>query len=258
MGAIHSKEERNIYLVTYNCQIKYYSTFKCNRLLNYILNFEKIKFIFCMQGLYDIETIKYLDNNLDNSLTKIKSNNNNGLYVISNFDVTSIQHFIYSHDHSMKDLVDINRGFISFNVGINGNLISIYNTELQNDISNNLLFNEVRLKQISEILLFITKRKINETHLKLHIIMGTLYLDEIKSNKLCDVISLFEENYISNLDENKKDDYILFFSEIKYTSEEIIEYMKKNFGIYLENIFIRNDMNFSKYLPCELVFKLIS
>ena len=256
MGVSHSKEN-NIYLITYNCQIKYYSTFKSNRLLNYILNFKNNKFIFCMQGLYDNKTIEYLENNVNKDLTKIKSDYDNGLYIISNFDITSVQHYLFNHDHNMKDLVDIKRGFISFNVGINGNLISIYNTELQNDISNNLLFNEIRLKQISEILLFITKRKINETHLKLHIIMGTLYLDDIKSNKLCDVLSIFENNYVSNIDDNKKDDFILFFSEIKYTSEEIIEYMKNKFGIQLENIVIRQDMNFSKHLPCELIFKLI-
>lgn len=256
MGVSHSKEN-NIYLITYNCQIKYYSTFKSNRLLNYILNFKNNKFIFCLQGLYDTTTIKYLEDNVNTDLTKIKSSHDNGLYIISNFDITSVQEYLFKHDNSLKDLVDIKRGFISFNVGINGNLISIYNTELQNDISNNLLFNEIRLKQISEILLFITNRKINETHLKLHIIMGTLYLDEIKSNKLYDVLSIFQDNYISNIDENKKDDYILFFSEIKYTSDEIIEYMKNKFGIHLVNIIIRKEMNFSKHLPCELVFKLI-
>ena len=256
MGVSHSKE-KNIYLITYNCQIKYYSTFKSNRLLNYILNFKDSKFIFCLQGLNDNQTIKYIENNLNPSLTKIKSQYNNGLYIISNFDITSVQHFLFQYDTKTKDLIDINRGFISFNVGINGNLISIYNTELQNDISNNLLFNEIRLKQISEILLFINDRKINEKHLKLHIIMGTLYLDDIKSNKLYDVLNIFEKNYISNIDDNKKDDYILFFSEIKYTSEEIIEYMKLKFGIQLVNVIIRKDMNYSKHLPCELIFKLI-
>jgi hypothetical protein len=257
MGVSHSKEH-NIYLITYNCQIKYYSTFKSNRLLNYILNFKNNKFVFCIQGLYDKKTIEYLENNINEDLTKITSKYDNGLYIISNFDITSIQHYLFNHDHTMKDLIDIKKGFISFNVAINENLISIYNTELQSDISNNLLFNEIRLKQISEILLFITNRKINETHLKLHIIMGTLYLDEIKSNKLYDVLNIFENNYISNIDDNKKDDYILFFSEIKYTSEEIINYMKEKFGIQLINVIIRNDMNFSKHLPCELIFKLIT
>ena len=196
MGVSHSKDD-NIYLITYNCQIKYYSTFKSNRLLNYILNFKNNKFILCMQGLYDNKTIEYIENNVTNlGLTKIKSNNNNGLYIISNYDITSVQYYLFNQEHHMKDFVDLKRGFISFNVGINGNLISIYNTELQNDISNNLLFNDIRLDQISEILLFITNRKINETHLKLHIIMGTLYLDEIKSNKLCDVMSIFQNDYI--------------------------------------------------------------
>ena len=257
MGVSHSMNN-NIYLVTYNCQIKYYSTYKSNRLLNYILNFKNEKFIFCMQGLYDNKTINYLEDNTKNlDLTKIKSNNNNGLFIISNFDITNIQHYLFNENHPKKDFIDLKRGFISFNVSINEKIISIYNTELQNDISNNLLFNDIRLDQISEILLHINNRKISESNLKLHIITGTLYLDDIKSNKLCDVMSFFENNYISNIDENKKDDYIIFFSETEYSSDNIIEYMKSRFSIKLINVIIRKDMNFSKHLPCELVFKLI-
>ena len=101
MGVSHSKEN-NIYLITYNCQIKYYSTFKSNRLLNYILNFKNNKFIFCLQCLYDTTTIKYLEDNVNTDLTKIKSSHDNGLYIISNFDITSVQEYLFKHDIRKK------------------------------------------------------------------------------------------------------------------------------------------------------------
>ena len=71
-------------------------------------------------------------------------------------------------------------------------------------------------------------------------------------------MDIFRRDYITNIDENKKEDFILFFSDINYTSEELIEYMKNKLGVVLINVIVRKEMNFSNHLPCELVFKLVT
>ena len=255
---INQSKNNNIYLITYNCQIKYFSNYKANRLLNYILNYKTADFILCIQGLYDKKTINYLKENIVEKINIVESKYDNGLFVFSSYDITSIECYLFNTTNKQYvNIIDLTKGYISFNIGLNNNLIAIYNTELQNDISNNLLFNDIRLKQISEILLFITEQKICEKKQKLHIIMGSLYLNDIKSNRLCDIINLLNKNIITNIDQNTKDDYILFFTEINYKTNDIIKYMHNNYGIELINAITRTEMNFAKNLPCEIILKII-
>ena len=201
MGASHSCDD-NIYLITYNCQIKFFSSYKSNRLLNYINNFKNNNFILCLQGLYDYKTIKYLEDNITSgNIKKINNIYENGLYIFCTYSVTNIEQHKYSLNKKYKNLIDEKKGFITFDININRNLLTIYNTELQNDISNNLLFSEIRLEQITEILYFITNRSKNESKKRINIIMGSLYMDNIRSNKLCDVINILERdsNIITNI-----------------------------------------------------------
>ena len=89
--------------------------------------------------------------------------------------------------------------------------------------------------------------------------MGSIYMDNIKSNKLCDVINILEKNsdIITNIDDNIQDDYILFLTEKDINCDQIINYMKEEYGILLMNVIIRTEMNFSKNLPCEIILKII-
>lgn len=259
MGASHSCDD-NIYLITYNCQIKFFSSYKSNRLLNYINNFKNNNFILCLQGLYDYKTIKYLEDNITSKkIIKINNIYDNGLYIFCTYEVNNIEQHKYSLNEKYKNLIDIKKGFITFDININKNLVTIYNTELQNDISNNLLFNEIRLDQITEILYFITNRSKNDSEKRINIIMGSMYMENIKSNKLCDVINILqkESNIITNIDNNIQDDYILFLTEKDINCDQIINFMKQEYGILLMNVFIRKEMNFSKNLPCEIILKII-
>ena len=185
MGASHSCDD-NIYLITYNCQIKFFSSYKSNRLLNYINNFKNNNFILCLQGLYDYKTIKYLEDNITSSkIQKINNIYENGLYIFCTYTVNNIEQHKYTLNDKYQNLIDSKKGFITFDININKNLVTIYNTELQNDISNNLLFDEIRLQQITEILYFITNRSKYDSKKRINIIMGSIYMDNIKSNKLC-------------------------------------------------------------------------
>jgi hypothetical protein len=254
MGKNHSKIENNdIYIITYNCQIKYFSNYKSNRLLNYILNFKNNNFVLCLQGLYDNKTLTYIEDNIE-KINIIKPDHENGLVVFSTYDIIYPEHILF--EIIENNIFKGNKGFTSFNIGINNNLISIYNTELQEDIHNNLCLNNIRLKQISEILVFIAKKKKEETHLKLHIIVGALYMNHIKSSKLHDVMSLFQKNIITNIDTNVRDDYIIFFTEINYNIKELINYMYDTYKIKIMNIIIREEMNFAKNLPCEIILRI--
>lgn len=261
MGASHSCDD-NIYLITYNCQIKFFSSYKSNRLLNYINNFKNTNFILCLQGLYDYKTIKYLEDNIYyKNIQKINNVYENGLYIFCTFNIHNIEQHKYTLNKKYKNFIDDKKGFITFDIHINKNLVTIYNTELQNDISNNLLFNEIRIQQVSEILYYITNKSKNDTKKKrVNIIMGTMYMDSIKSNRLCDVISVLEKNtnsIITNIDDNSQDDYILFITEKKIDCDQIINFMKDEYGIFLVSVNIRSEMNFSKNLPCEIVLKVI-
>lgn len=254
MGKNYSKmENSDIYIITYNCQIKYFSIYKSNRLLNYILNFKNNNFVLCLQGLYDKKTLTYIENNIKDT-NIIKSHYDNGLVVFLTYDVIYPEHMLFKNID--KNIIKNNKGFTSFNIGISNNLISIYNTELQEDIHDNLCLNKIRLKQISEILLFIAQKKKDKIHLKLHIIIGALYMNHIKSSKLHDVMSLFDKNIITNIDTNIREDYIIFFTEISYNIDELIIYMYNTYKIKIMNVIIREEMNFSKNLPCEIILKI--
>ena len=81
-------------------------------------------------------------------------------------------------------------------------------------------------------------------------------MNHIKSSKLHDVMSLFQKNIITNIDTNIRDDYIIFFTEINYNIDELINYMYNTYKIKIMNIIIREEMNFSKNLPCEIILKI--
>ena len=66
----------------------------------------------------------------------------------------------------------------------------------------------------------------------------------------------FNSNIVTNIDTNSREDYILFFTETNYKSNDIINYMHKKYNIDLLNIIIREEMNFSKNLPCEIILKI--
>lgn len=254
MGINYSRTDKDeIYIITYNCQIKYFSNYKSNRLLNYILNLKNNNFILCFQGLYDEKTLTYIEENIKN-INIIKPKHDNGLVVLSTYDIKYPEYILFQKEKN--NIIVTNKGFISFNIEINNNLISIYNTELQNDIHDNICLNNIRLKQIGEILLFISKRKKEREHIKLHVIVGALYMNYIKSKNLHDVMTIFNDNIITNIDTNKRDDYIIFFTKINYNINELINYMYDIYKIKIMNIIIRNEMNFVSNLPCEIILKI--
>ena len=98
MGNIQSKIDDQIYIITYNCQIKYFSNYKSNRLLNYILNYKDNNFILCIQGLYDDNTISYIENNITKNINIIKSNYKNGLIILCTYDIIHPEQILFKSD----------------------------------------------------------------------------------------------------------------------------------------------------------------
>lgn len=252
MGATYSKA-KNINFITYNCQIRFFSIYKSNRLLNYILNLKENNVVICLQGLYDKKTIKYLESNLLN-INFIKTEK--GLITLSSYDISNPVEIIFDIDESYKKMFNSNKGFLSVDISINNKLLSIYNIELQEEIDSNFSINEIRCNQIKQLLFYIFERKKIETENKLHIILGALYLNKIEENNFFDLMDNFKKNIITNIDNNTKEDFILLFTDSKKDSKYITKFMHDSYNIKVIDVDIRTEMNFSKNLPCELLFKI--
>ena len=74
MGLNSSKMiDTNTYLISYNCQINFFSNYKSNILLNYILNYKNKNFILCLQGLHNNKTFIYIKNYFKNNNINISN-----------------------------------------------------------------------------------------------------------------------------------------------------------------------------------------
>ena len=78
---------------------------------------------------------------------------------------------------------------------INNKILSFYNTELQENIMNNVCLSKLRNKQMNYIIKLILNKikNKNNSHSGLHIIIGSLYTDEIDNKNLLDIIHFYND-----------------------------------------------------------------
>jgi len=228
-------------------------------LLNYILNLKDNNFILCIQGLYDLKTISYIESNIEKNINIIKNKNNNGLIVLCSFDVIYPIQKDFEINEKYNNIVSKNNGFLTFDVSINNKLVSIYNAELQSNINNVFNMNDLRKKQLNELILHISKLKKENKSSKLHIITGSLFMDKLKSEKLFDILKLINRNIITNTDTESRDEYILIYHECCNLDNvsNIIKYIYDNYKMKVIDINVREEMNFSKNLPYEIIFEIM-
>ena len=56
MGNSSSKKNNIINIITYNTKLLSFSPFKCEKIINYLVNQKDTNFIICLQGIYNIRT----------------------------------------------------------------------------------------------------------------------------------------------------------------------------------------------------------
>jgi len=191
------------------------SFYKLVKQINIYAKYKGIKFYFA--PLYD------LDNNSDISYDSKSNNKSTQIYnfdnsnknkrfsrVISeNFSSTTknskkievqniiiskypiVNNIIYSDldvDYDIDDIIGI-RSVVGVNISINGNIISLYNTRLSDDIKQvNIINNNMRSEQLKKIFYIIEKNKFDLNLLKnysktdIHFLIGSLNINEINNS----------------------------------------------------------------------------
>ena len=255
MGNNISISNNNIKIITYNPRISFFSKYKCNKLINYLSNFKKNKCIICLQGITDINSRKYILNETKNYFNQDLLMNSDlvtgNLLILTNFDMKNI---LYKNLNIKNKLIDSDSGVLISDIIIDNKILSIYNTELQEDISN-ISLNSLRIEQLENILKIISVRinSKDNNHNGLHIIIGSLFIDEINNKNLIDII----EFYNNEIKKNSKNDYILFYSKKNnFDIKNIKKIINNKYNIEILDIYNRHEVNYSDSLPLELVIKL--
>jgi len=225
-------------IVTYNCRLNYFSNYKCNRILNYLLNITKSNYyIICLQGMNDYKSNEYIFNHL-NILIIPKLNKDINLYLLTNLNIDTYKYYKFTLLPPYDYLSKGNKGFHYYTLSLFDYKINIYNTELYENI--NLINNDL----LNEIVTFI----ISNNYLNnLHLIIGSLYCHKIKLKRLLDL-----NKKLTNIDTNEIDDNILFYISSKINNEYLTNFLKNDFNLKINEIIIRNEMNFSQNLPIEI------
>lgn len=245
--------DNNLNIITYNTKLDFYSKYKCNKLINYISNFKNKKTIICLQGLKNLDSKKYVIENIKKYYNTIIPNildNSCNLLFISNYETYNSFYKPYS---DKNNLIDVKKGVLVTNLKINSKISSFYNTELQDNVLNAIDFENIRKKQIIE-LLNIVKKNITffkkKDHSGLHIILGSLYTDEIDNKNFVDIFNFYNKTI-----KKENHDYILFFIK-KINITNLNEFIQKNLNIEIIDCSIRKELNYSSNLPLELILKI--
>ena len=245
----------NIILITYNTKIDYYSKYKCNKIINYLSNYKDKNSIICLQGLNDAKSREdimmkispyFKENNIiPSSINEVK---NNGHMIMTNLQINNIESKEFDIDNN---IFEYNRKMVLItDIKILTNLITVYNTELYEDISNNVILGEYRKKQITQLINIIKDKMKKNKNGGMHIVLGSFYTNKIDDEYLVDIVTHYNSELKSN-----GGDYVLFFME-KF-DEEVFAQLKKEFGVEIAKIFVRDELNYSDHSPIEVSLKFI-
>ena len=256
--SINSKSN-NVVIVTYNTKINYYSKYKCNKLINYLSNFKDKQIIICLQGIDDSRSKKEIINNLIpyfdiNSVVPSDNTKMGGFIILTNFTINDTNYLEFDIDDNIFE--NNKKGVLSVDLKVHDTLVTVYNTELYEDISNQVVLNTYREKQLEQLVSFIEKKRRQKLdkevgeHQMLDIILGSLYIDDIENENMYDIIKIYNDKI-----ENDKGDYILFF--MKKGDIVLSDYLKEHYSIEVIKVSLREEISYSDNLPFELILNFI-
>ena len=242
-------DNNNINIITYNTKLDFFSTYKCNKLVNYLSNLKRKKSIICLQGINNNKSMEYILENLKEFYQSEHVIPSNNLIFISSFKIQNNEFKLFNSNKILNN----KKGILMTDIKVNDSLITLYNTEFTENISEDIITTSIRKKQLKQSL-DIIQNKINkkdDSHSGLHILLGSLYLDEVDNKDLLDII----EFYKKELKAENKDDYILFFIKKYSQIEDLKKFILEKYNIEIIDVYFREEVNYSKNLPLELIIK---
>ena len=195
MGNSSSKKSDLINIITYNTKLLSFSPFKCEKIINYLVSQKDSNFIICLQGVYNKDSIEFINNNItkhfeiDKTIPSIINECPSvlGLKIISSFPIYSFNYINFKDNNDILNIIDKNKkGILCSNIIIDNNIISIYNTNFQPDIKSILNCADIRNIQLDILIDFIkdnTKKlleknkDINFKVPRFNIVFGSFYFD---------------------------------------------------------------------------------
>jgi hypothetical protein len=296
MGKNFSKNKDNvkipdnynlIKIISYNVRLIFGSPLRANKLGYYLTqaNNHLHNDVICLQGIYDYESREIIINILKNDyphMYTIPDNTNVlnltthnikkcgiGTLILSKYEV--INYMFQKFDENAKQLPE-HTSAICVNINVNGNIISLYDVQLQSDYKNIVSNRKIRSKQLDELQIFIEKN-ISNLHkntlynkTNIHLITGSLnilgknvntfsseYMEMMQKYNFIDIYKLINNNPILS---NNRLDYVMLYLpnniNIDENTQSIFEYFKINFiDISIQNI------DYSDHFPIEtlIMFK---
>jgi hypothetical protein len=233
----------------------------------------------CVRSLEGLNTYDSSYKNNKSKTRKSKKNHNLQNIIISKYLILNIMYSELDDFTTFDDIVGVH-SVVGVNILINNNIISIYNTDLCNDIhQSNIISDRVRQSELDTLFNLIDSNRIDilkdyelskYTNNDLHILVGTLNIDENNGNnhdlneeykKLIvnyRCFDIFRYKYpdssgVSTV-MNNRHDYIMLilsnfvddksFQKIK-NNKDMIDFVHKKYKIYFLDIDINSEVSHS-------------
>lgn len=248
MGIRYSKEPKNIFvdlhIVTYNFSSNINSQYNQNILNNFINKYSDSDNIICIQGVRNEDLIG--TNLIDKYFCKEL-----GLLTITNLKVINSTFVTFSIEN-YNSLTNYKYGFQKLNLSYFNNNFCIYNLELIPDTIENLILNDVREKEILELISYICNNLDND---KIHIVTGCFYDLNKEFKELINISKI--NNIITNLKTGKQESYIFIYNNnLIQNLDNLNKYLIEKFNIRIMSHNIYN-LNIGEHCPFETVLRLV-
>ena len=178
-----------------------------------------------------------------------------GFIILTNFPINNTNYLEFDIDDNIFE--NNKKGVLSVDIKVYNTLVTVHNTELYEDISNQVVLTAYREKQLKQLVDFIEEKRRKKTkdddseYQNLDIILGSLNVDDVVNDHMYDIVKIYNDKMDSD-----KGDYILFF--IKKNDIVLSEYLKENYKIEVIKISLREEISYSDNLPFELILNFIT
>lgn len=248
MGIRYSKGPKNnfidLHIVTYNFGSNINSQYNKNILNNFINKYSESDNIICIQGVRDEDLIETKSNDLFFCKEL-------GLLTITNLKVINSTFVTFSIEN-YNSLTNYKYGFQKLNLSYFNNNFCVYNLELIPDTIENLILNDVREKEIIELISYICNNLDND---KIHIVTGCFYDLNKGFKELINISKI--NNIITNLKTGNQESYIFIYNNnLIENFDNLNKYLIDKFNIRIVSHNVYN-LNIGEHCPFETVLRLV-